>query len=136
MNSKEEKERKRKKVEAIVDKIIATIAGIVVLGVIVMFIGPAMYAGAVMTFTKPSTYILPITEKDLEDAVTRSGVMSAPYLYFVLDTGEEVKIKVNSDSYENVQVGDMIAIDVWEIFEGNSVAQLNAEYNNTVREED
>lgn len=134
MNSKEEKERKRKKVEAIVDKIIATIAGIVVFGVIIIFIGPAMYAGAVMTFTEPSTYVLPIVEKDLEDAATRSGVMSAPYLYFVLDTGEEVKVKVNSDSYENVQVGDLIAIDVWEIYKGNSVAQLNAELNNTVEE--
>lgn len=134
MNSKEEKERKRKKIEAIVDKITTTIAVIVVLGVAVMIIGPGMYAGAIMTFTEPSTYVLPIVEKDLEDTVTKSGEMTAPYLYFVLDTGEEVRIKVNATSYENVQVGDMVAIDVWEVTKGNSVAQLNAELNNTVEE--
>ena len=134
MNNEKEKEIKRNKVEAIIDKVVARVAAVVVFAVIIVFIMPAVYAGAVMVFKEPSTYILPITEKDLVDTSTKSGVMSAPYLYFVLDSGEEVKVKVNSDSYENVQVGDLIAIDVWEIYKGNSVAQLNAELNNTVEE--
>lgn len=133
MNSGEEKTQR---IYSVIGFIAATIVSVVVIYTTFVYFVPSIYAGYVMTFKKPSTYILPIAEKDLEDKSTRSGAMVAPYLYFVLDTGESVKIKVNAASYENVQVGDLIAIDVWEVFKGNSVAQLNAEYNNTIREED
>lgn len=133
MNNKEEKTQQ---IYDVIGRIVATITSVMIISMMLIYFVPTIYAGYVMTFKKPSTYILPIVEKDLEDTSTRSGAMTAPYLHFVLGTGENVKVKVNAASYENVQVGDLIVIDVWEVFKGNSVAQLNSEYNNTVKEKD
>lgn len=136
MNNRGEDEMKSDKIYGIIGGIIVAITSVIIISIMLIYFVPAMCAGYTMMFEKPSTYILPIAEKDLEDTHTKSGAMTAPYLYFVLDTGESVKVKVNADSYENVQVGDLIAIDVWEVFKGYSVVQLNTEYNNTVREKD
>lgn len=85
-------------------------------------------------FTPPEVYVVEITDKQIVQRSTRYSIHFQPTLVCNTTDGEELSVSVNDESYENVDVGDYIAVNAWR-FRGEIVStELNPTLNNTVKE--
>ena len=97
----------------------------------VVMVGGVLYTESVA----PETYTLSITDKTLEGRSTRFSYHLVPVLHFTLND-EEIKVSVNQESYDNVSIGDFVAVDVWKIKDTTIRTELNTKLNNTKEREE
>lgn len=110
---------------SVIVKFICIIAVVIGTFFMIAAVGVAFYTESVA----PETHTLSITDKTFEGRSTRFSYHLVPVLHFTLDS-EEIKVTVNGESYNNVSIGDFVAVDVWKIKGVTVRTDLNTELNN------
>ena len=128
------KEEKKNSFAVIATYLVHLIVYSAVIVILVIFILPIVGAIGTRMFTAPEVHVVEITDKQLSTKSTSFGVFYQPTLVCNTTDGEELTVHVNGESYENVEVGDYIVVNVWRFREEIVVTDLNPTLNNTVEE--